>query len=255
MRVLTTLSLGLFFGLITACGASGAADAQPSAQSTSPAAQTEARPESQTPSESQPPVKRRVISISEVQSPSQAVPTKLQAVDEAPKPKILPNWKMRDDESSIVFKGKQTGDEFSGEFKRFTAAIVFHPDFVKAASVEAVIDMSSFEAGSKDRNEALPGKNWFSVKDFPQAVFVSDNFSGLGDNQYEAKGELTLRGVTLPVTLPFSLDLSEDGVAKMNGSLEIDRSEFGVGQGAWAKGEWVDLNVGIDITIVADRLL
>jgi len=256
MRVLTTLSLGLVFGMMAACDASGTPDSQASGQSdaVSQAQLTsQSAPKEPKISADQPPVKRRVISISEVSSPTQAAP--IQALSEAPKLKMLPNWKMRPDESSIVFRGKQTGDEFSGEFKNFTANIVFNPDFIKAASVEAVIDMSSFDAGDKDRNDALPGKDWFAVKAFPQAVFTSDNFIDLGDYQYEAKGELTIRGVSLPVTLPFKLDLSEDRLARMTGTLEIDRSDFGVGQRAWAKGEWVDLNVGIDIMIVADRLL
>jgi len=263
MRILITLSFALVFGMMAACDASGAADSKSSAQSeTISQAQIAKQPAPEKPKTSadQTPVKRRVIPVREVQSPTQAAPNqlssgKLSEISETPKLKVLPNWKMRPDESSIIFRGKQTGDEFSGEFKTFTADIVFNPDFIKAASVEAVIDMSSFDAGDKDRNDALPGKDWFAVKDFPKAVFKSDNFIDLGDNTYEAKGELTIRGVSLPVTLPFKLDLSEDRLARMSGTLEIDRSDFGVGQRAWAKGEWVDLNVGIDITIVADRLL
>jgi polyisoprenoid-binding protein YceI len=176
-----------------------------------------------------------------------------QAAADADKATPLIHWDMRADESSIGFKGVQTGDAFTGEFKSFTADIVFVPQNLALSTVKAVIDMSSFEAGNKDRNEALPGKNWFAVKDFPQAVFTTDDFTGLGDNNYEAKGQLTIRDVSLPVTLPFNLDISEDGVARMSGTLDIDRSDYGVGQGAWAKGEWVDLTVGIDIEIIADK--
>lgn len=159
-------------------------------------------------------------------------------------------WAVRADESTVIFTGKQTGDDFTGEFKDFTAEIVFDPENLSAARVRAVIDMSSFDAGDNDRNEALPGKEWFSVKKFPDAVFTADDFTAT-DTGYAAAGELSLRGVSLPVTLPFDLSIT-DGVATMNGELVIDRSDFGVGQGAWAKGEWVDLNVTVNVTIVAD---
>ena len=62
---------------------------------------------------------------------------------------------------------------------------------------------------------------------------------------------MTLRGVSLPVTVPFDIEIV-DGVATMNSELSLNRSDYGVGQGAWAKGEWVDLEVGLEITIVAD---
>ncbi|MEP6342412.1 MAG: YceI family protein [Maricaulaceae bacterium] len=159
-------------------------------------------------------------------------------------------WAVRADESTVTFTGKQTGNDFTGEFKDFTAEIIFDPENLSAASVKAVIDMSSFDAGDNDRNDALPGKEWFSVKKFPNAVFTADEFT-MTDTGYAAAGELSLRGVSLPVTLPFDLSITDD-VATMNGELVIDRSDFGVGQGAWAKGEWVDLNVTVNVTIVAD---
>lgn len=172
---------------------------------------------------------------------------------EAPSLKVGPNWTMRADESSIVFKGKQTGDEFTGEFTSFTTEILFHPDVLNAARVTAVIDMSAFDAGSSDRNDALPGKEWFSVKKFPNAVFESSDFIATGEDTYEAVGTLTLRGVSLPVTVPFEIDIT-DGVATMKSELSLNRNDYGVGQGAWAKGEWVDLKVGLEITIVADKI-
>ena len=160
------------------------------------------------------------------------------------------NWAVRMDESSVTFTGAQTGNEFTGEFKDFTAAIVFDPNDLENANVRVVIDMSSFDAGDKDRNEALPGKEWFSVKKFPEAIFTSDDFTA-GDEGYVATGELTIRDVSLPVALPFDLNI-EDNVATMNGELTLDRSDYGVGQGAWAKGEWVDLNVKVGVKIIAD---
>ena len=171
----------------------------------------------------------------------------------APEVKTGPNWTMRADESTLVFKGKQTGSEFSGEFTSFTTEIVFDPNSLDAARVTAVIDMSAFDAGSSDRNDALPGKEWFSIKAFPEAVFESDNFAATGEGTYEAIGTLTLRGVSLPVTVPFEIEIT-DGVAVMKSELSLNRGDYGVGQGVWATDEWVDLGVGLEITIVADKV-
>jgi len=240
MRILTTLSLGLAFGIMTACDAGGTDTQAEVVQETAVEQEAPKRIAQEVP------VKRKQIAISEVSSPDQGISF-------AKTKKVLTNWVMRPNESSIVFNGKQTGDDFSGEFKSFTADILFVPTSLKVSNINAVIDMSSFDAGNKDRNDALPGKDWFSVKEFPQAVFNAHEFTAIDEDSFEAKGELTLRGVSLPVTLPFDLDISDAGVATMTGSLTLDRSDYGVGQGAWAKGEWVDLNVGVDIKIVADK--
>jgi len=245
MRVLTTLSLGIVFGLMTACDAGGEIDSQ-AAEPQDAVIKPVNQQVVQQAAAQKTPTERKPIAISEVSSSSQGI-------SYAKKKLSLTNWVMRPNESSIVFNGKQTGDAFSGEFKSFTADILFVPETLKVSNIHAVIDMSSFDAGSKDRNEALPGKEWFAVEEFPKGVFMAHDFTAIDDDSYEAKGNLTIRGITLPVTLPFDLDLSEEGVAKMTGSLEIDRSDFGVGQGAWAKGEWVDLKVGIDVMIVADK--
>ena len=215
MHILKTLAFSATFGVLAACGASSV-DAQVTGQELSQTATQE-------------------------------------ILQEAPVLKLGPNWTMRADESSLVFKGKQTGDEFTGEFTSFTAEIVFHPDHLNAARVKAVIDMSAFDAGSGDRNDALPGKEWFSVKAFPEAVFESDEFVATGEGTYDAVGTLTLRGVSLPVTVPFNIDIT-DGVAMMKSELSLNRSDYGVGQGVWSKGEWVDLEVGLEIKIIADKL-
>lgn len=112
--------------------------------------------------------------------------------------------------------------------------------------------MSSFDAGSADRDGALPGKEWFYIKTFPKAQFASQDFISLGGDNYEARGELSLRGVSQPLTLPFTLTLDGDR-AEMGGRVSINRNDFGVGQGVWSTDEWVSLNVDIDVKISARR--
>lgn len=74
----------------------------------------------------------------------------------------------------------------------------------------------------------------------------------VGDGSYAADGTLTLRGVSKPLTLPFTLEISCD-TAHAKGHLDLTRDAFGVGQGPWATGQWVALEVGIDFDLVALR--
>lgn len=162
------------------------------------------------------------------------------------------HWTVIAEDSVVQFTGRQTGANFTGHFERFDADIIFDPKDLESASVTARIDLASADAGSRERNDALPGKTWFFVKSFPEAIFMSEDFVMTEAGRYDAKGTLEIRGVTQPVTLPFTLDIT-DGRADMRATLSLDRSDFGVGQGEWASDQWIGFAVKVDIKIAATR--
>ena len=163
------------------------------------------------------------------------------------------NWIVDKAESKIEFLGVQKGKSFTGKFTDYDALINFDPDDLASSYVKVVIDMSSAEAGDEERNESLPGKDWFNVKTFPQAVFESSEFTLISGSDYTAQGTLTIRDKSLPVTLPFTLTISGDIAEMTSEGLTLDRTDYGVGQGVWSKGEWVDKNVAVNIRVVANR--
>ena len=161
-------------------------------------------------------------------------------------------WVVDRSASSVGFTGSQQGKTFEGTFGSFDAVIVLDPDDLGAASIRATIDMESVDAGNGERNSSLPGKDWFHVREHPEAVFVSDAISRTGDNNYEAAGTLTLKGISQNVILPFSLEIT-DGVAEAEGELTLIRTDYKVGDGAFATGEWIALEVDVTVTIRAIR--
>ena len=161
------------------------------------------------------------------------------------------NWDIQPDGSYIRFTAKQEGEPFTGEFETFTGLINFDPNAPEKGEVRISIPLSSVEAGSNDRNSTLPGKIWFSAKKFPTAMFTSSDISTV-DAAYVAKGELSLKGVSVPLSLPFNLDI--DGKkAVMTSRLEIDRTLWNVGSDPWNTDEWVSRAVELDIQLTALR--
>lgn len=159
-------------------------------------------------------------------------------------------WTVDKGKSRIEFTGSQVGTEFTGSFSSFDVSIVFDPGDLGAARIKATIDTASAKTGDRQRDDALPSKDWFSVSEFPAAVFESSDIRA-AETGYEAKGTLTLRGVSRDLTLPFSLDIS-GGRAVADGAVSLVRSDFGVGQGEFASGEWVGLDVKVSVHIEAD---
>jgi len=161
------------------------------------------------------------------------------------------NWTVIDADSHLKFTAKQQGNDFTGHFDDFETVINFDPNNLTTASVTTTIDIASISAGDKDRDGALPGKEWFYVKKFPKAVFQSSNFSKTGDDTYEAAGTLSIKGASHPLTLPFNLTIT-DGIADMTGQVTIDRTLWGLGGRDWSTDEWVSTAVIIDVKIRAE---
>ena len=167
-------------------------------------------------------------------------------------PVLADSWVIKPEESRISFTGTQTGDLFEGHFETFDVDIMFDPDAPDQAYVRAVVDTASAITGDTQRDEALPGKDWFFVSMFPQAVFEARGFIPLGGKRFQASGMLSLKGVERPVTLPFKLHIKGD-TAKMTSELSLLRSDFGVGVGPWAEGKWVGLEVNVSVSLTAMR--
>ncbi len=163
-----------------------------------------------------------------------------------------PTWRVDPATSYIEFAGAQTGNAFTGRFNAFTAEIAFDPNDLAGSSIVAEIQMDSAKTGDRQRDSALPGKDWFDAKSHPAARFVSSEIAAAGEGAYEAKGQLTIRDVTRDVVLPFTLEIDGDN-AHAEGALQIIRSDYQVGQGEFADGRWVALEVGVDVVIDATR--
>jgi polyisoprenoid-binding protein YceI len=164
------------------------------------------------------------------------------------------NWKIIPELSRLTFSATQTGDAFTGEFKRFTTSIQLDPSDVSTAHIEVVVDMASADAKDEQRNQALPNNEWFGTSQFATAVFRSDSVKKLEDGSYEAAGTLTIRDVSRPVTLPFTLDIDGD-TGRAFGEIKLMRTDFNVGTGEeWGNGKWVGLDVTVTFDVTATRI-
>ena len=163
-----------------------------------------------------------------------------------------PAWTVDKAASKVTFASSFDGAGFTGSFKTWDAAIRFDPANLAGSSVTATFNTASVATGDASRDKALPGADWFSSKTAPNATFKATSFKSLGGNKYQAIGTLTIRGVTKPLTLPFTLVTTGD-TAKMTSSIGINRLAFGVGQGEWKTTAVVPGTVTVNINLTAKR--
>lgn len=159
-------------------------------------------------------------------------------------------WSVDSAKSALGFEATQSGAPFTGKFKTYSATIDFDPAKPEAAHVVVDIDLASATTGDTQKDEAMPGADWFDTSSFAKATFEATGFAPKGGDKYEADGKLTMRGVSKDVALPFTLDLQGD-TAHAVGQAKLVRTDFGVGQGSWSTGDMVGLEVTVNVDLVA----
>lgn len=90
-----------------------------------------------------------------------------------------------------------------GRFSDFSGTIEFDPENVAASSVEVTIDTASINTSTADRDAHLRSADFFDVDEHPTATFRSTSVEADedDDDDFLIHGELTIKGITKPVTL------------------------------------------------------
>ena len=114
------------------------------------------------------------------------------------------------EQSTLGFSYKQMGVAMDGQFKKYSAQIQFDPAKPDKATGRLEIDLASIDTGSAEADQEVVGKAWFHVAAHPKAVFVLQQLKPTGANQYEAVGQLTIKGQTREVRAPQREDIPAD---------------------------------------------
>lgn len=88
-----------------------------------------------------------------------------------------------------------------GRFNTFIGDFSYDEANPDASTVAVTIDTASIDSNHAERDKHLRGDDFLNVAKYPQATFVSTGYKELGDGKAELKGNLTLHGVTRPITI------------------------------------------------------
>jgi cytochrome b561/polyisoprenoid-binding protein YceI len=154
------------------------------------------------------------------------------------------NWQVA--EGTLKLGVQQMGASVAGSLPVWTAAITFD-ETTGTGSVQVDIDTTQVTLGSV--SDQAKGPEFFDVATHPTARFTA-TIAPAGEG-YEAKGTLTLRGTDVPVSLPFTLQITGD-TATMAGNLALDRRDFGMGP-SYADEKTVGFAVTVDVALTATR--
>jgi len=145
---------------------------------------------------------------------------------------------LRPQQSSVAFVSKQMGVPVEGSFRKFSANIRVDPAKPEQGKARIDIDLASIDTGNDDANQEAAGKAWFDTKTHPSASFVSSQVKALGKGRFEVFGDMTIKGKTLKVRAPFTLE-QKNNTLIIVGSFPLKRLDYGIGSGIWGDTEVV----------------
>jgi len=132
-------------------------------------------------------------------------------------------------ESSIRFEVMQGTGPVKGGFEKFGADISFHPDALEQSKATVVIETGSMFLSDAEAQATAVNNEWVDITSYPTATFTTDTFNIMGAGSYQAMGSLTMKGVTIPVTLSFTLDQFSEKEAKITGTATVKRRDLKIG--------------------------
>jgi polyisoprenoid-binding protein YceI len=163
-------------------------------------------------------------------------------------------WKLDPTHSELTFSVRHLAiSKVRGSFQTFDVTVVT-PEDPSRISVVATVDVSSVTTGQAQRDGHLLSSDFFLIEEHPTMTFTSTGITVDGDD-FSLVGDLTLRGVTKPVTLKGEFGgIVTDGYgqtkAGASASTKINRHDFGV---SWnAALEAGGFTLGEDVTITLD---
>jgi polyisoprenoid-binding protein YceI len=143
---------------------------------------------------------------------------------------------------------------YSTQLSRFDTAkgTVTIDRAAKTGSVDVTIDATSVNTGSDMFNGHIQGEDFFDTAKFPTITYKSDKFKFEGDKLVGIEGNLTIKGVTKPVTLTVTSfmcmphPMMKKEACGANATAKIKRSEFNMGKYAPLVGDEVTLTIPVE---------
>lgn len=146
-----------------------------------------------------------------------------------------------------------------GEFQKVSGKVSYDPKKPEATVIEVTIDTTSINTRDPKRDGHLKAPDFFDAEKFPTATFKSTKVEKAGAGKLKVVGDLTIKGITKPVTLEVSGPSAEakspwgQSVVAASAVGKINRKDFGM---SWNKtldgggllvGETVDLAIDAEL--------
>lgn len=172
------------------------------------------------------------------------------------------DYKLDPAHSTLTFSANHLGfSNYTAQFNKFSADLKLDPANPGAAVLNASVEPASLDIPAPPEGflADLLGETWIDADAFPEITFRSTNVAVTSANTADVTGDLTLHGVTKPVTLQITYNGGYAGhVAEPNARIGFSahgafkRSDFGIDYGVPAPGSTMGVSDEVSVRIESE---
>lgn len=162
-------------------------------------------------------------------------------------------YRLQPSHSQLIFSIRHLGlTDYYGRFDKVSGTLNFDANEPEKSATQVTIDMTSLDTPSERLNEELKSSSTFATDQFPTATFKSTSIQRTGPDTGQITGELTLKGVTKPVTLDVVFNggehdpLNSAFALGFHATATIKRTDFGLTGMVWESLVGSDVKLDIE---------
>lgn len=146
--------------------------------------------------------------------------------------------------AKVTFAVSHISGTVKGTLTGLQGTVVFDENNLAGSSMDVSLDANSIDTKNRARDKDLRNKKFFDVQTYPRVHFKSKEITKAGDN-FEVRGDLTIKDQTREVVIPFKVQKHENG-RMFTGNFTVNRKDFNLG-----KSSFPPIGKTVDVTIEA----
>ncbi|MDB5122486.1 MAG: hypothetical protein JWP94_615 [Mucilaginibacter sp.] len=150
--------------------------------------------------------------------------------------------------SAIIFQVKNLGINTTGTINGLQADIRFNPANLSSSSIEASVDVNTINTDNADRDDHLKSDAFFDAAHYPKITMKSVSLKHRSGNNYAGQFNLTIKGTTKTLAVPFSCVQKGNAMA-FKGVFKLNRLDFGVGESSMILSNDVTVNIDAELEV------
>jgi polyisoprenoid-binding protein YceI len=170
----------------------------------------------------------------------------------APEAQAADTYKVDTVHSTVIFRIKHMNTSyFNGRFNALSGTIALDEQNPASSVIDLKMTSDSIDTGDAKRDQHVKGPDFLNVKQFPTITFKSKQVSKSASGSYDVTGDLTLHGVTKPITI--KLEPTGAGAGPRGGAVvgfetlfTVKRSDFGMSNMIPMLGDEIRMTVDIE---------
>ena len=162
----------------------------------------------------------------------------------------MAGWSIIPERSFVRYEIRHLGIFWSrGSFRRPQGQVMLDANLTNTY-LYGSLSVADLRTGLRLRDEMLRGSQYFFEQEHPIISYVAyEVIQGKHPSQFIAKGELSVRGITQPLEVPFRIAKVTEGpegkIAHFKSEISLKRSALGIGGNAWTLGDRIRVLIAV----------